>query len=147
MGQGAHDLNGAEPSTLEPEPRKIEREIDALRAQLDELVDELDRRRHDTFDWRRQLRRHPVSLVVGAGVLAAGLTLAVRRRRQPALSQQLATLVRGIYAVGEHPDRLEPASAGVGASGLAMQLARTAALAGASVLVRRITRQALGDDI
>jgi hypothetical protein len=147
MGQGAHELNGVERGSLETEPRRIEREIDALRAQLDELVDELDRRRHGTFDWKRQLRRHPLPLVIGAGALAAGLALAARRRRPQPLSGHLATLVRGLYAVGEHPERLEPASAGPGLSSLATQLARTAALAGASVLVRRFARRALGEHL
>ena len=147
MGERAHQLN-AGPTALgplepiEPEPRQIEREIEALRAQLDALVEELDRRRHEAFDLRRQLRRHPGALAAGAAVLLGGLVLAARSRRPPPLAERIGTVLRGVYALGEDPERLERAAPGMPA--LAAQLARTAALAGATVLVRRLTLRALG---
>jgi hypothetical protein len=137
----------SEPGTIperSEEPRRIEREIDALRTELDGLVDELDRRRHDALDWRLQLRKHRGAVALGAGALLAITALAVRRARRPvSLAEHAATFLRGIYAVGEDPDRLERADPGYPA--LAGQLARTAALAGASVLARRLTRRALGE--
>jgi hypothetical protein len=38
--------------------RALGEEIEEVRACLDVLADELDRRRHAAFDWRLQLRRH-----------------------------------------------------------------------------------------
>lgn len=134
-------------TAVEPteEPRRIEREIEDLRAQLDELVDELDRRRHDAFDWRVQLRKHPRAAALAAGVLLGAVALAIRRsRRSPTLGEHAARFLRGIYAVGEDPQRLERAGDPNGRS-LTTELAKTAALAGASVLVRRYTRRALGE--
>jgi hypothetical protein len=54
----------------------------------------------------------------------------------------VATFARGIYAIGEDPRRLERPPESFPA--LATQLARTAALAGASALVRRFARRTLG---
>jgi hypothetical protein len=138
----------SEPATtaVEPtaEPRRIEREIEDLRAQLDELVDELDRRRHDAFDWRVQLRKHPRAAALGAGVLLAAVALAVRRsRRSVSFGEHAARFLRGVYAVGQEPERLERVDQG--GRSLTAELAKTAALAGASVLVRRYTRRALGE--
>jgi hypothetical protein len=149
MGQGAPVVNDArlehtnvehtKPS--EPRPEEIERQIDLLREQLDGLVDELDRRRHRAFDWGVQLRKHSGAIALGAGAVVTLVALAGRRRRRRPLGEHLAALLRGAYAIGEHPERLErlddrwPALAG--------QLARSAALAGASVVVRRMAQRAL----
>lgn len=140
-------MNSSGPTPTGPdseEPRRLEREIEALRSQLDELVDELGRRRQDALDWRYQLRRHPVALALGVGAVGAALAFAARRRNRPvSIGEQLATFARGIYAIGEDPRRVERATEPSPA--LVTQLAKTAALAGASVLVRRITRNALGE--
>jgi hypothetical protein len=149
MGQRAPGMNGVEhvaprrsqPTELEPE--QIEREIESLRGEIDGLVDELDRRRHDALDWRLQLRKHGKAFAIGAGVLLA-VALAVRgrrRRRRPLLSDQLTTMLRGVYEVGQHPERFERADEG--GKSLALQLAKTAALAGASVMARRMAERAV----
>jgi chromosome segregation ATPase len=52
------------------EPDDLEQQIRELRAELGELVHELDRRRHAAFDVREQLRRHPGAVAVVAGSIA-----------------------------------------------------------------------------
>ena len=52
-------------------PEHVAHEIDAIRRDLDRVVAELDRRRHELTDWRLQLRRHKRGLaltVLGAAV-------------------------------------------------------------------------------
>jgi hypothetical protein len=70
------------------EPEELEQEIEQLRTNLARIGGELDRRRHETLDWRLQARRHARLLAVvasGVGVVAGGLVgYAVWRRQQPA---------------------------------------------------------------
>jgi hypothetical protein len=149
MGQRAPGMNDVEhvarerrqPTEIEPE--KIEREIESLRGEIDDLVDELDRRRHDALDWRLQLRKHGKPIAIGAGMLLAVALVArgLRRKRRPLLSDQLGAILRGAYEVGRHPERFERADEG--GRSLALQLAKTAALAGASVMARRMAERAV----
>jgi hypothetical protein len=63
----------------------LEQEIEDIRRGLDDIVGELDRRRHELMDWRLQLRRHRTGVLLIAGVVlvsVAGLVgLRVRRHR------------------------------------------------------------------
>ena len=92
-GDGAATEAGGEATE-----RAIEQDIDRLRDQLDGMVGELDRRRHEAFDVRLQLRRHATAVatvgVVGA-VLVVGGFVAWRnaRRRQDQLLVHLGRLV------------------------------------------------------
>jgi len=69
-----------------PDPDRIKQDIDGIRRNLGGLVAELDRRRHEAFDIRLQLRRHPVPLAIGAAaltvVIAATVALFMYRRRE-----------------------------------------------------------------
>ena len=74
-----------------PRVRALGEEIEEVRARLDVLADELDRRRHAALDWRLQLRRHAKGLaltIIGlAALTAAGMVVRAkvsassRRRR------------------------------------------------------------------
>ena len=134
-------MSEAEPE--EPKTGEIEREIDALRGELDGLVDELDRRRHAVFDWRLQLRQHAKPIAIGAGIALAALALGLivrSRRRTPTFAQRVATFARGVYEVGRDPGRLERTDPRWQTA--AKQLAKTAALAAATGAVRRVAEQA-----
>ena len=87
--------------------RAIEHDIDRLRDQLDGMVGELDRRRHEVFDVRLQLRRHGTAVAtvgVVAAVLVVGGFVAWRnaRRRQ---DQLLVHLGRLVVAAGQRAVR------------------------------------------
>jgi hypothetical protein len=83
MGEGTARLGDATTRRAEGTTRAVEiggsasrvralgQEIDEVRARLDALVDELDRRRHAALDWRLQLRRHALGLTMSALGLAA----------------------------------------------------------------------------
>lgn len=64
----------------------VEADIARSRERLGALLDELNRRRHDLFDVRLQLRRHALSFALAAGAVvalaAAVIGTAVRRRRR-----------------------------------------------------------------
>ncbi len=91
-----------------PEPPRIEREIESIRGDLDVLVRELDRRRHEALDWRLQVRRHRRGIAVATGVAGVALLGLVwwntRRRRARG-----GELVRALRLVAQHPDALSRA--------------------------------------
>jgi hypothetical protein len=100
--------------------RELDQETGAVRRQLDDLLAELDRRRHEALDWRLQVRRHGRALALAAGGIAAAATLVValyrmRARRQATLAARLSDLAdrgerlrRALARVIEDPDRLAP---------------------------------------
>ena len=63
----------------------LEHEVETIRMHIGDLVDELDHRRHELFNLRGQVRRHPIGLTVVAallaGVIAGGIVLAVRFKK------------------------------------------------------------------
>jgi hypothetical protein len=97
--------------------RALESDIERLRGELDAMVDELDRRRHEAFDVRLQLRRHR-GLVVGVAAVAVLLTgaglyaWAASRRRQDRLLVRMQHLARAIAIMARNPERLERALEG-----------------------------------
>jgi hypothetical protein len=106
MGEGADGMNGAGGDV-----GRVEGEIDSLRADLTGLVGELDRRRHEAFDVRLQLRRHPVAaaVAVAAAALVVGGALAVlvhtrRERRRPSVRARETR--RALARLLDHPDRV-----------------------------------------
>ena len=105
--------------------RALESDIERLRGELDGMVGELDRRRHEAFDLRLQLRRHAgvVATVGGVaiGVAIAGIAAwASARRRQDRLLVRLQNLGRAVAIMARHPDRLERALEGRPQSGTAV---------------------------
>lgn len=97
--------------TPQKEADAYEHDVDVIRNDLDRLVGELDRRRHEMFDVKLQLRRHAVPLAVtGAtivGVVGGLITLSVlwaRHKRKPLTKARRfrAALARMI----DNPDRV-----------------------------------------
>lgn len=82
MGQGENRVEVHEsPGFLK---RKLAGEIESIRRELDGLVAELDRRRHDVLSITTQVKRHPLVAVLAvafmAGVAFFAVTRAARRR-------------------------------------------------------------------
>ena len=74
--------------------RQLEGEIAIVREELSQLVAELDRRRHEAFDVRLQVKRHAPEMLISGGALiaaAAGFVWfrAWRSRRPPRLRSQV----------------------------------------------------------
>ncbi|MGC3997527.1 MAG: hypothetical protein QM767_08535 [Anaeromyxobacter sp.] len=91
--------------------QRVTGEIDSLRAELGTLVAELDRRRHELFDVRQQLAKHPVAVLVAAGAaaLALGAVVAVavrRRQRQRRPATRVREARRALARLLHHPDRV-----------------------------------------
>ena len=110
MNIGRIDGGGNGPAE---EPPRLEREIDSIRGELDVLVRELDRRRHQALDWRLQLRRHQRELSI-AGIAGGVAVLvlvgwSIRRRR----ARRTGDLVRALRLLAEHPDALARAASPV----------------------------------
>ena len=116
MGEGATRIantNGAAARV-----RELGHETEATRQELDRLVMELDRRRHQALDWRLQVRRHARMLaLLGAGIVVVGgigVTASIARtRRRRTLTTRLSEFAewanRLRFALGrivEDPDRL-----------------------------------------
>ena len=90
---------------------RVAGEIQSLRGELGGLVAELDRRRHEAFDLRLQLKRHPVAAAIAAAgaalVLGGLLAAAVRSRRQHRRPSVRARETRRALArLLDHPDRV-----------------------------------------
>lgn len=71
---------------------RLRTEIDATRDQLDIYISELDRRRHEALDLKRQVKKHP-GLAIGAGVaivgaVAGAVAMFLRARRPRALARK-----------------------------------------------------------
>jgi len=122
MGEGTTRLASTNGSASRV--RELGRESEATRQELDELVMELDRRRHQTFNWRLQVRRHARAMVLlGAGVVVlVGIGVAAstaRKRRRQTLAARVTELAQwgdrlrlALGRIVEDPDRLarkEPA--------------------------------------
>jgi hypothetical protein len=90
MGQGTDRLSS------EREPRRLEREIETLRADLDDLVGELDRRRRQAGWVLTLVSAYARPLSVAAALLGGALALRrlARRRPEPWHARLLARLAR-----------------------------------------------------
>ena len=150
MGQGTTrvvDDNGADGRV-----RVLGDEITDVRRRLDALVMELDRRRHNMTDWRRQIRQHGRSFAVGALVVAIAVTAPVMlararwRRRSTLLSRGAAftgkarRLGQALERIADDPNRLAPASAGLGSRTAAAVAAMMAQII-ATTIVRTLVKQ------
>ena len=116
MGEGTTRIAASNGSSARV--RELGNETEAVRRQLDDLVMELDRRRHRAFDWRLQLKSHARAIAVTGIALATAIAIAAtvasaRRRRQHTLAARLSELAdrgerlrRALGRVIENPDRV-----------------------------------------
>ncbi len=124
------------------DPRQLAGDIETLRSELGDLVSELDRRRHEAFDVRLQLRRHPVAAGVAAATIAAALggTIALivwsRRRRQRPI-EKAKRVRRAMGRLFEDPDRvaMEPR--------IGEKILAAAGTAAATMLTKRLVDRAV----
>jgi hypothetical protein len=112
-------------------------EIATVRYELDELLAELDRRRHELFDVRLQLRRHALgatfTTLAFLATAAAGVGLNVwRQHRRQRLTAQAGRLRHAISRMTEYPERIaaEPTIPG--------KIIAAAASAAAAALVKKL---------
>jgi hypothetical protein len=112
-------------------------EIKEVREELDGLLGELDRRRHEALDVPLQLRRHAVgaslTLVALVATAAASVWLTIwRRRRRNRLSAQAGRFRHALSRMTEHPERVaaEPT--------IPAKIATAAANAAVAALVKKL---------
>jgi len=122
--------------------QRLGAEIATVREELEVLLAELDRRRHDLLDVRLQLRRHATGTALTtlalAGVAAGAVWLSVRRRRRARrLTADAGLLPGAISGVTEHPGRATAAAT------MAGKVATAAASAAVASLVRRALEHAV----
>jgi len=116
-------------------------EIAVVRDELDRLVAELDRRRHNAFDVRRQLGRHAFGLTLTGLALVTTAAGGVwfngwRKSRQARLPAQAGRLRQAVVRMTEHPERVaaEPTMAG--------KIVTAAASAAVAALVKKLLESA-----
>jgi len=112
-------------------------EIALVRYELDELLAELDRRRHELFDVRAQLRRHALGATLTGiaflGTASVGVWLSVlRRQRRSRVTARAGRLRHALARMTEHPERVaaEPTIPG--------KIVTAAASAAAAALVKKL---------
>jgi hypothetical protein len=132
MGQGTNGVK-------DDDPVKIERKVEEVRDNLTGIAGELDRRRHELFDLKLQLRRHgpAIGLTAAAMLALVGGSIALgawsHARRQRVMSKAHRLRLALARAIAD-PDDVARPSPNVGkkvlaafASAAAGVLARTAA--------------------
>ena len=124
----------------------LQRDIERIRDELATTVGELDRRRHELFDVRGQLRRHPVPIVlIGAALLAvaaSGIALAVSRgRRRQRLPARLERLQEALQRMVAKPNRVAT-DPGVGRKILAAAGGAAASLAAKKLVAKAFRERA-----
>ncbi len=113
-----------------------------VRDELDVLLGELDRRRHDALDVPLQLRRH----ALGAGLTVAAFTLAAagsvwltmwQRRRRKRLGARVGRLSQAISRMTEHAERVDTERS------MPLKIAAAAANAAVAMLVKKLLERGL----
>jgi hypothetical protein len=146
MGERTPGLDTGSNSAPNPAPRAAAEalggEIAVVREELDTLLGELDRRRHEALDVPLQVRRHALgaSLTLLALVITAAgsVWLTVwHRRRTERLGARAGRLRQAISRMTEHPERVaaEPTTTG--------KIALAAANAAVATLVKKLLEVAV----
>jgi hypothetical protein len=121
---------------------ELEREVAGLRNRLGALIGELGRRRREAMDVRLQVRRHPVSVVLGTavvlGLVGLGIAAVVHRRRQArSVRGRILALRRALVSLTEPTERGDP--------GMGRNLLTSGGSAMASTLGRRVGKSLFGE--
>jgi hypothetical protein len=137
-------VNGSETAVSTPRDtaRRLGSEIAALRDDLDHLVREVDRRRHETLDLGLQVRRHTPGAVVTIVALigaAAGFAWvgSWRARRRNRLMSQPDRLRQVLSRMIDHPERVAAERP------LPEKIMTAAANAAVAVIIKRILERAV----
>jgi hypothetical protein len=127
------------------DPAKIERKVEELRDNLGGIAGELDRRRHEAFDLRLQLRRHGATIgvtaaalatVVGGSIALAAWSHARRQRLMSKVHRLRGALSRAIA----HPDDVARPSPNLGRKALAAIISAAVGLAAKAAAQRLSAR-------
>jgi hypothetical protein len=125
------------PGVTRDNVHQIGNEVAHVRDELDTLLGELDRRRHEALDVPLQLRRH----AVGAGVTVLAFTVVAagsvwltvwRRRRRARLGARVGRLSHAISRMTEHPERVATQQA------MPAKILTAAANAAVAMLVKKL---------
>jgi hypothetical protein len=88
---------------------ELEREANVARARLLGAIDALERRRHDIFDWKLQVRTHSTEIALTAGAIVVGfaVTAGAAKYRSTLRREKLrAARWRAIKRSWQHPERV-----------------------------------------
>lgn len=127
------------------DPVKIERKVEEVRDNLTGIASELDRRRHEVFDLKLQLRRHGLAIGLCAAAVAAlvggsvGLTAWSRARRARLMSRAHRLRV-ALARMIAHPDDVARPAPNVGKKVAAAVVSAAAGVAAKAVAQRLATR-------
>ena len=120
----------------------LELNVELVRRRLDATIRELDRRRHDAFDVKTQLRRHALPVIGGFVAFAAAVTAvtwwairrAVHRQRLVARLHRLRGAVGRMIA---KPDRVARENPNV-----VRKIAAAAGTTAATMLAKKLMKRA-----
>ena len=135
-------MNNGHGSDTHFPPTGLELNVELVRQRLDATIRELDRRRHDAFDVKTQIRRHAVPVIGGVVAFAAAVAAvtwwAVRRRvRRHQLVPRLHRLRMALGRMVEKPDRVARENPNV-----VRKIAAAAGTTAASMLAKKLMRRA-----
>ena len=126
--------------------RELVAEVRQILNNLNGIVQELDHRRHELFDWRLQLRRHwgILALVAGVGAALIGGSMVLKSRRDREARKALTKLRKIRRAAArfvDDPDNVAPRQPPIYRKAIAAVLTALAA-AGGKKLGQRFFREA-----
>jgi hypothetical protein len=123
-------------------PTGLELNVELVRRRLDATIRELDRRRHDAFDVKTQLRRHALPVIGGfvafAAAVAAVTVWAIRRRvHRHRLVPRLHRLRSAVGRMVDKPDRVARENPNV-----VRKIAAAAGTTAATMLAKKLMKRA-----
>jgi hypothetical protein len=135
----------AEQPAPDDKAKALQEDIEQIRENLGGMVSELDHRRHDLFDVRKQLSRHAIPLAVTGlallGMAVGGVALAVHRRRQrETFGARLVRLRQAVARMIDKPERVARAPSPE------RKIATATAAAVVSEVVKRLAQRAVKEN-